>query len=107
MNLPEPTAVPCAECPWRRASAPGWLGPFDAQEWVALVHSEDAVACHMTISKDGSWDGGVRQCAGAARYRKNVCKLPRDPQVACGPLDRETVFTSSAEFLQHHQRGEK
>jgi len=50
MTLPQATPRPCNDCPWRRKSCAGWLGPF-----------------------------GIKQCAGAAVYRANVCKSPRDP----------------------------
>lgn len=100
-DLPESTPRPCNDCPWRRVSAPGWLGPYDADEWVALVHSDEPIACHETIVEDEEW-GGAKQCRGAATYRANVCKSPRDPSVAVGPVDREHVFASPVEFKAHH-----
>lgn len=107
-HLPEATKVACNECPWRRESAPGWLGPMDADEWVALVHSEEAIACHITIEEEGDWTTpGIRQCAGAATYRGNVCKRPRDPEVALLPADRDKVFATPGQFLEHHTADDK
>lgn len=109
MSLPPVTARPCAECPWLRTSAPGWLGPLDAEEWVALAHSDQPIACHTTIvdaGEDGigDWDDPlIRQCKGAAIYRANVLKRPRDPEVARAERDTETVF-SWGEFEAHHAR---
>lgn len=104
MSLPEATAVPCSECPWRRISAPGWLGPNSPKEWITLAHSDQAIACHLTIAEDESWTAeGVRQCRGAAQYRANVGKLPRDGEVAVGPTDKESTFASPGEFLAHHE----
>lgn len=106
-DLPPATAKPCAECPWVRTSAPGWLGPHTAQEWVALAHGEQPIACHTTITEaddDGNGDWShpqIRQCAGAATYRANVGKLPRRPDIARGTPDTETVFTWG-EFEEHH-----
>lgn len=102
-TLPEPTAKPCRECPWRRESAAGWLGP---EEWVELAHSETPIACHLTVSEDGDWEqDGIRQCAGAAQYRKNVCMLPRNSEIAVADEpDRERVFGTPREFLAHHTR---
>lgn len=108
MSLPEAKHEPCRECPFRRASAAGWLGPYDADEWVQLVHSDEPIACHLTLGvsspeDDDAWDrDGVKQCAGAASYRANVCKSPRDPSVAIGPADRENVFANPMEFKAHH-----
>ena len=42
------------------------------------------------------------QCAGAAIYRANVCKSPRDGSLLKLPADRETVFADKSEFWEHH-----
>lgn len=67
-----------------------------------MAHGEVAIACHLTIEVDGEWAGNVKQCAGAAIYRANVCKSPRDPEIALLPQDKEKVF-GFGEFLEHHQ----
>jgi hypothetical protein len=103
-TLPPPTVRPCNECPWRRESAPGWLGPFDADEWIMLGHSDEPIACHETIGEDEDWsDPKIRQCAGAAQYRRNVAKRPHDPDVAvASSRDDVTVFGSPMQFKEHH-----
>lgn len=105
-EYPEPCAQPCAECPWRRVAAPGWLGPMDADEWLEVAHGEAAVACHMTIPDGGGWGVRTLQCAGAATFRANVCKLPHNPTIATGPVDADAVFASNAEFKAHHEGGQ-
>ena len=102
-EIPPAVKQPCNDCPWRRSSAAGWLGPYDALTWVLLAGSEEPIACHQTIRESGSWDGAF-QCAGAATYRANSCKSPRDPAVAVGPTDHENVFSNSMEFINHHER---
>lgn len=110
MSLPEVTAKPCNDCPWRRNSLPGWLGPFNAGEWLLLAHGEAAIACHLTIADsdedgNGDWNQpGMRQCAGAAIFRANICKSPRNPEIARLPQDRENVFSWNDEFIAHHER---
>lgn len=105
-DLPPSTTRPCDECPWRRASIPGYVGPHDAETWVAAAHSDAPIACHKTIStssRDGETDTSyTHQCAGAAVFRANVHKMPRDPSVARMPADRERTFASNQEFLAHH-----
>ncbi len=102
-DLPEATISPCNDCPWRREATRGWLGPFSAEEWIAIVHSDAPVACHQTLNGQKGWDApGVKQCRGAAIFRENVCKSPRDPSVVTGPLDKESVFAWNDEFLAHH-----
>lgn len=102
MSLPPPTTKPCDECPWRRASIPGYVGPHDAGAWRDAIHSDAPIACHKTITSEGEETTYSHQCAGAAIYRANVHKLPRDPDVVTLPADRERVFANDREFLAHH-----
>lgn len=103
MSLPAATERPCSDCPWRRVSIPGWLGPYDAETWLLIVHSDEPIACHETIVTSASWEGAL-QCRGAAIFRENTHKSPRDREVVTGPADERRVFASSAEFREHHSR---
>ena len=109
--LPPVAAKPCNECPWRRDSAPGHLGPNSAEEWVEMAHGEVAIACHKTIVVEpgettGDWaHPKMRQCAGVAIFRRNVFKEPRNEQIVTLPRDTETIFGWNDEFIAHH-RGE-
>lgn len=105
LGLPPPVAKPCNDCPWRRASAAGWLGPMSPEEWLLTAHSDHPIACHLTIKGDEAWGGpSVRQCAGAAIYRQNVAKSPRiaDDAAHAFEPDVESVFASDREFRDHH-----
>jgi len=104
MCLPEATVRPCNECPWRVDSAPGWLGPYDEDEWVMLAHSDEPIACHITIEEEGEWEtGNIRQCAGAGQYRRNIAKRPRNPEVyVADDRDDVNVFATPMAFTQHH-----
>lgn len=99
-EYPEAVASPCNDCPWHREAAPGWLGPMSTEEWLEAAHGETPIACHKTL--DGSSWEGAKQCRGAAIFRANVCKLPHNPTVAHGPVDRESVFANSIEFREYH-----
>ncbi len=87
---------PCSDCPWRRDAVPGWLGGSTTGDWLAAVHGEGRVDCHVLAGP---------QCAGAAIYRRNVAKRPRDPQVLVLDVDRDRVFSSPVEFQSHHRKG--
>lgn len=107
-ELPGPVANPCNECPWRRDSTPGHLGPFTAHEWVAIVHSDQPIACHKTIVEGGSW-AGAKQCAGSGHDRTNVMKVPRNDEVwIADEIDGTVVFggqgsaEANAAFVEHH-----
>ena len=102
-QYPEPVARPCRECPWRRDSTPGHLGPYNPFEWLEMLHGETPIACHMTIPEGGGWGSETRQCRGAAIMRANVCKTPRNPSMVTGPEDPVTVFRRNAEFVEHHE----
>jgi hypothetical protein len=85
--------APCGDCPWARVSLPGWLGSRTADEWLASAHGEDEMHCHTLLGA---------QCVGAAVYRRNVCKQPRDAEALRLPADRKAVFASPVEFKAHH-----
>jgi hypothetical protein len=59
-----------------------------------MVHGEAFIDCHCTTNQ---------QCAGAAIYRANVCKSPRDKTLLRLEPDKALVFASSQEFLKHHK----
>lgn len=99
------TKTPCDECPWRRNSIPGFTGPESPQTWIDCAHGDGYIACHKTIKKSGTVSGQTQwshQCAGAAIFRANVHKQPRDPDVTVLPADRKAVFARNEEFMEHH-----
>ena len=49
-ELPPVRPSPCDECPWRRISMPGWLGPMSPEEWVALAQSDLPVGFTGTVA---------------------------------------------------------
>lgn len=104
-ELPSCLNQPCPECPWRKKSWAGYLGPLSAENWIKLAQSDMPIMCHKTIHEDGNYEGTF-QCAGAARFRANIAKAPRRPDVSVGPVDREDVFASPQEFIDHHTHSE-
>lgn len=86
--------VACSDCPWARTALPGWLGALSADEWLQEAHGEADIECHVLT--------GV-QCAGAAIYRANMGKLPRDPSLLRLSPDRQKVFACPSEFKAHHE----
>lgn len=84
---------PCSDCPWARKAVAGWLGPHSAETWLQIAHGEGRIDCHVFTGP---------QCAGAAIYRTNMCKYPRDRNLLRLPADKRRVFTKPTEFLAHH-----
>lgn len=101
---PPPPPKPCNDCPWRRDSMRGWLGPFSPEKWLESAHGETPVACHQTIPEGGGWGPRTLQCRGLASFRCHVAKSPRNKSIVTGPKD-PTVFATNEEFVEHH-RGE-
>lgn len=76
------------------------LGELTIETFMSHAHSESVMDCHMGTGK--------HQCAGAAIYRANVCKLTRHPEkIMSLPADHEKVFSSPIEFTNHHMLRKK
>lgn len=102
-KLPPCLAQPCNECPWVRTSTPGHTGPFTGREWAESAHSDTPIMCHKTLRGIHDFtDPEIRQCRGAAIFRANVHKVPRNPTAVTGPRDTDLVFASGAEMADHH-----
>src|SRR5258705_13907898 len=86
--------TPCSDCPWRVDALAGWLGVRTVDEWLKSAHADVQIFCHVRLGA---------QCAGSAIYRRNVCKLPRDPEALQLPADREKVFATPTAFRAHHE----
>ena len=63
---------PCTQCPFRRASCPGWTGPWTPTELLEAIR-ERPFPCHPTISHDDQpvEDDTLQSCAGAAIFLNN------------------------------------
>jgi hypothetical protein len=86
--------LPCADCPFARTAIPGWLGDVTIEDFLLAAHGESRLDCHTLIGP---------QCAGAAIYRANVCKLPRDKSFLVLEPNDDLVFSSAEQFREHHE----
>jgi len=90
---------PCSDCPFARTALPGWLAGELPENWVRMAHGETRFECHTRIGA---------QCAGSAIYRANVVKRVHDSETLSLPADKERVFATPMEFLEHHwSKGQK
>ncbi len=121
---------PCSECPFRKASPPGYLGPWEGPEEIhGVVMAEVPFACHLTVNSPEDYadlmkpedQGGCSldestiegliacdssRCFGALLYMKKAGKLPRDPETSTvlqtvGPELLDRIL-SVPEFFTHH-----
>ena len=101
--------VPCNDCPFRRNSAPGWLGPWSVEDLLMQI-AYGPFPCHKTISGSEMDASKLPQCAGAAIFLNNKMQLSRDPALSaaqkalrgCTSELRATVFSTPVEFEAHH-----
>ncbi len=104
--------TPCSECPFRRVSAPGWLGASTPQEFLDCVRGEAILPCHQAIDYEApNWRKqlpAAAVCAGSLVFMVNTAQLPIDPQLRAMrnavTADRATVFARPDEFLTHHTK---
>lgn len=102
---------PCGACPFRRDSPAGWLGEETPKGFMQTTMNDVAMPCHCTIDyEDPDWkanfvaNGKAEHCAGAIIFYSNICKLSRDRERPILEADHDNVFSSQAEFLDHHNR---
>lgn len=102
----------CNECPFRKKSPKGWLGPWTAEEMQSLAHSENEFICHKEVNKlsqtmNSEEIGRVgNHCVGMLRYRNNICKSSKNPkqrehQQKLKKIDDQEVIPAFG-FLEHH-----
>lgn len=95
---------PCGDCPWARAALPGWLGPWNSHQWLALAHGGGHSECHATKGPGNrSW-----ACAGFAIYQANVCKLPEHPAALSWPVPTSpsvpvNLRAAAVELIRQHR----
>lgn len=103
--------TPCAECPWRKTSAPGWLGASTPEQFLAQAEAEIKMPCHCAVDYERpDWEEQSEvapRCAGHAIYLRNRCKMPVEPGLAefvrAVAQDYGSVFGNGQQFLEHHR----
>lgn len=105
----------CKECPFRTASAPGWIGGYeDPQEIADIVLGDGRFPCHLEVNR--LVEEGKRftkaaseapVCSGSAAMLSNMLKLSRNPAVAAKQREvgkRADVFPNPTAFCEHHRQ---
>lgn len=102
---------PCSQCPFRRASCPGWTGPFEPAELLGAIRDRP-FPCHPTIARDDQRieEDTLQSCAGAAIFLNNSGAPTQtgwtqhhQEQLHAAPAKtRDNVFNTQLEFLAHH-----
>lgn len=102
--------TPCAQCPFRKDSPPGYLGASSAPEFLDSTLWDAEMPCHMAINY-GDPDWFEKQypsadlCVGSLQFQNNFMKLPRPRKLsdACQEVGKnDAVMSSPEEFMEHH-----
>jgi hypothetical protein len=101
---------PCNECPYRKDSAPGYLGSesYNPNAFLTQLELELLHPCHMTVDWEADDESQVLEapiCAGALQFAKNICKMLQPyPESLRKELkvDDSIVFGTRHEFVSHH-----
>lgn len=105
----------CKQCPFRRTSAPGWLGNYTPASVVSSIWKGFPFFCHTKINYESkTWQARAMKngtlCAGGLAFA-NLLKVPRSAhaaiekgreQIRCIEVECMTV----REFVAHHSRSE-
>lgn len=95
--------TPCNQCPWRKNSAPGYLGGNAPEVYADAVQRNTVPACHQ---RDHGWDNPrSAMCAGALAVMQNSCIEPRY-NGTWGDADkvgkRDDCFKWVRDFYRYH-----
>jgi hypothetical protein len=106
-------AKPCNDCPFRKNSLPGWLGPWETPlELHRFVMAENEFPCHKTMTDEFGDDVPEHKqsyCRGAILYMKKNSKMPsynsdlRELVCTADRADCKNIL-SVPDFIQHHQK---
>lgn len=105
----------CGECPFRKDSAPGWLGPHTVDEIMNAQQFEQLFSCHRTRDDETTVEaiinGEYPICRGFIASASASCKLfgqnieygqaLRELQDQITDNDKQSVLTRQT-FRQHH-----
>lgn len=98
---------PCAECPFRKDSAPGWLGGETVQDTFAHIKGEGDFACHMTRHKRKA---DMSRCRGSLLFMRKSGQMPKYNAKLAKALQEVRGYDVSEilsvpEFFKHHDKG--
>lgn len=105
---------PCDDCPFRKNSLPGWLGPHSVEEFVQYYQMDYPYPCHKTLVEerdagDLELRDGEHICIGLVHTRNNSCKRARDNQSSLRQEEirlkgeKNECFTHISQFVKHHE----
>lgn len=100
---------PCNECPFRKKSIAGWLGPWTVQSILQQAHGEAGLGCHVDVEKkknlsDEELVEKVHICVGSIQHANKSFKSYRNPELRKmqDELGEGEDILNLREFYLHH-----
>lgn len=100
MNLPNMKS-PCADCPLRKDSMPGWLG----KKRITEILKDKIFVCHKTVDYENGDLEQRKQCAGHLHLKQEQNEfyaLANSMGADLGLKNRELVFDNEQDCINHH-----
>lgn len=96
---------PCSECPFRKVSAKGWLGPHSALDLFVIYKHDMEFKCHKEIDSKGT---DASMCRGYIHSRVLSCMSSRNMSLAkleneYKGLAKHSNCMNMFEFIKHHK----
>jgi hypothetical protein len=111
-------ASQCKVCPFRRTSAPGWLGSYDAGSVFRSIWKGVPFFCHSAINYERKdWEeramASGKLCTGGLVFAKKICAPDREIQhepirvarLKVLAVEHKIECMDAKEFQAHHTRG--
>lgn len=106
---------PCKECPFRKDSMKGWLGPYKTpQDLINAGRGSESgmYKCHMEVNEKMEYMDGfdahlqASPCRGALIMMKKSCHRPRNPKTVAlmeqVTEENKKQVLAEWEVLEHH-----
>jgi hypothetical protein len=96
---------PCKECPFKKGSVAGWLGPYKTPlQFVQDSFQQDGMLCHMSVERDD-----LKVCVGSLHCANKSAKQFQgellEAQLSVkDDTDAADECMTAPEFIRHHQR---
>ncbi len=100
----------CKECPYRKQSAPGYLGEasFNPELFLGQLDGPLLHPCHLSVDFETEDYSKASYCQGALQFAKNTCKFLGDNkanQLARElTIDSTEIFARRQDFIDHHSK---
>lgn len=94
---------PCKECPFKKSSIPGYLGPLShrPEEYLQMME-QVMVVCHLVTKPQQPCIGALSHCANSMKIPRGARDGGRYSKLIDKAKKNKDVFQWPHEFIKHH-----